>query len=79
MGWETEQSGIKIIPKEGLILMKSSDASKLYQHKKFLEQTYQFENDLELIWEDFENYGDNEIWSSKLKELIRKFQENFRN
>ena len=60
-------------------MMKSSETSKLYQHKKFLEQSHQFENDLELIWEDFRNNGDYEKWSSKLKELIRKFQENFRN
>jgi len=60
-------------------MMKYGDIPKLNKHEKFQDQTRQFENDLELIWEDFENYGDNEIWSSKLKELIRKFQENFRN
>ncbi len=60
-------------------MMKSSDASKLYQDKKFLEQSHQFENGLELIWEDFRNNGDYQEWSLKLKELIRKFQGNFRN
>jgi len=44
---------------------------------KFQEQTHQLENDLELIWKDFENDADYEKWSSKLKELIRKFQEDF--
>ncbi len=60
-------------------MMKSSDASKLYQNKKFLEQSRQFENDLKLIWEDFGNNEDYGKWSLKLKELIRKFQENFKN
>jgi len=45
--------------------------------KKFQDQTHQLENDLELIWKDFENDADYEKWSSKLKELIRKFQEDF--
>jgi len=60
-------------------MMKSRDAPKQNQQKKFLEQTHQFENDLELIWGDLKNNGDYEKWSLKLKELIRKFQENFRN
>ena len=60
-------------------MMNSKDIPKQNQSKKFLEQTCQFENDLKLIWEDFQNNGDSEKWSLKLKELIRKFQENFRN
>jgi hypothetical protein len=48
--------------------------SKQKQLKKFQEQTAYFVNELESILKDFENNGEVKEISSKLKESIKKFQ-----
>jgi len=58
-------------------MMNSRDIPKQNQSKKFLEQTCQFENDLKLIWEDFQNNGDSEKMEFKTQRINQKISRKF--
>ena len=53
--------------------------TKENQLKKYQKKTNQFINELEFTLKDFENKAEIKELSSKLKESIRKFQEESKN